>query len=102
MSPSGGPQVPAGQPGGPPASPQALPEYGPINVEPGTIPNQGPPTVVDAPTPVPGYTPGPAEGITAEEAVQALERKALMSLFKTEASLARMQHMLDTGKPLRN
>jgi 3-hydroxyacyl-CoA dehydrogenase len=37
-----------------------------------------------------------------EEAVQALERKALMGLFKTEASLARMQHMLDTGKPLRN
>jgi 3-hydroxyacyl-CoA dehydrogenase len=37
-----------------------------------------------------------------EETVQALERKALMSLFKTEASLARMQHMLDTGKPLRN
>ncbi|HEX9771053.1 MAG TPA: 3-hydroxyacyl-CoA dehydrogenase NAD-binding domain-containing protein [Kiloniellales bacterium] len=37
-----------------------------------------------------------------EEAVQALERRALMALFKTEASLARMQHMLDTGKPLRN
>jgi 3-hydroxyacyl-CoA dehydrogenase len=37
-----------------------------------------------------------------EETVQALERKALMGLFKTEASLARMQHMLDTGKPLRN
>ncbi len=37
-----------------------------------------------------------------EEAVHALERQALMGLVRTEASLARMQHMLDTGKPLRN
>ncbi|MDX1575887.1 MAG: enoyl-CoA hydratase-related protein, partial [Kiloniellales bacterium] len=37
-----------------------------------------------------------------EEEMQVLERKALMNLIKTEASLARMQHMLDTGKPLRN
>jgi len=37
-----------------------------------------------------------------EEKVQALERQALMGLIRTEASLARMQHMLDTGKPLRN
>ncbi len=48
---------------------------------------------------------GPGADMTeslSEEAVQALERRALMGLIKTEASLARMQHMLDTGKPLRN
>jgi 3-hydroxyacyl-CoA dehydrogenase len=48
---------------------------------------------------------GPEADMTeplSEETVQALERQALMGLVKTEASLARMQHMLDTGKPLRN
>jgi len=48
---------------------------------------------------------GPEADMTAplgEEAVQALERRALMGLVKTEASLARMEHMLETGKPLRN
>ena len=31
-----------------------------------------------------------------------LERKSFMKLVKTEATLARMEHMLETGKPLRN
>jgi 3-hydroxyacyl-CoA dehydrogenase len=37
-----------------------------------------------------------------EDHVLALERAAFMRLFRTEASLARMEHTLETGKPLRN
>ena len=38
----------------------------------------------------------------APEAVLALERKAFMTLIKTEPTLARIEHTLETGKPLRN
>jgi len=31
-----------------------------------------------------------------------LEREYFMSLARTNGTLARMEHMLDTGKPLRN
>jgi len=34
--------------------------------------------------------------------VLALERAAFMRLVRTEATLARMEHTLETGKPLRN
>ena len=37
-----------------------------------------------------------------EEQVHALELGALMGLVRTEPTLARMEHMLETGKPLRN
>ncbi|HMA14842.1 MAG: 3-hydroxyacyl-CoA dehydrogenase, partial [Bacteroidota bacterium] len=37
-----------------------------------------------------------------EEAVLKLERAAFMHLVKTPGSLARVEHMLETGKPLRN
>ncbi len=37
-----------------------------------------------------------------EDHVTKLERAAFMKLVKTEATLARMEHMLTTGKPLRN
>lgn len=37
-----------------------------------------------------------------EEELHALEQEAFMELVKTEGSLARMEHMLKTGKPLRN
>lgn len=50
-------------------------------------------------------TGGPEADVTEptdEETVLGLEREAILALFRTEASLARMQHMLDTGKPLRN
>ncbi len=43
----------------------------------------------------------PTEPLAAAE-VHALERAAFMRLVKTEATLARMEHMLETGKPLRN
>ena len=39
---------------------------------------------------------------TPEERVTALERQAFMDLLKHPATLARIEHMLDTGKPLRN
>ena len=39
---------------------------------------------------------------TSEEQVRALERKGFMALLKTEATLARVEHMLETGRPLRN
>jgi 3-hydroxyacyl-CoA dehydrogenase len=39
---------------------------------------------------------------TTEEQVRALERKGFMALLKTEATLARVEHMLETGRPLRN
>lgn len=38
----------------------------------------------------------------AEEYLHELEREAFLSLCGTEATLARIQHMLETGKPLRN
>lgn len=50
-------------------------------------------------------TGGPDADLTeplSEAAVHKLEREALMTLIKTGPSLARMEHMLDTGKPLRN
>ena len=37
-----------------------------------------------------------------EEAVMALERDVFMQLVRTPATLARMEHTLETGKPLRN
>ncbi len=37
-----------------------------------------------------------------EDHILALERKAFMALLHTEGTLARMEHMLETGKPLRN
>jgi 3-hydroxyacyl-CoA dehydrogenase len=37
-----------------------------------------------------------------EDQVLGLERKAIVELMKTTATLARMEHMLETGKPLRN
>ena len=39
---------------------------------------------------------------TSEEQVRALERKGFMALLRTEATLARVEHMLETGRPLRN
>jgi 3-hydroxyacyl-CoA dehydrogenase len=38
----------------------------------------------------------------AEDDLTKLERQAFMALIKTESTLARIEHMLDTGKPLRN
>ena len=37
-----------------------------------------------------------------EDAVMKMERAAFMRLVKTPATLARVEHMLETGKPLRN
>jgi 3-hydroxyacyl-CoA dehydrogenase len=37
-----------------------------------------------------------------EDHVTRLERAAFMKLVRTDATLARMEHMLTTGKPLRN
>lgn len=37
-----------------------------------------------------------------EDELLALERRAVMALIRTPATLARMEHMLETGKPLRN
>jgi 3-hydroxyacyl-CoA dehydrogenase len=34
--------------------------------------------------------------------VTALERDAFMALVRDPATLSRIEHMLDTGKPLRN
>jgi 3-hydroxyacyl-CoA dehydrogenase len=50
-------------------------------------------------------TGGPEADMTAplsEEAVHGLERRALMELVRTDGTLARMEHMLESGKPLRN
>ena len=41
------------------------------------------------------------DGISEDE-LSALERKALMTLARNPLTMARMEHMLDTGKPLRN
>ena len=38
----------------------------------------------------------------AEDGVTALERRAFLDLLATPASLARVRHMAETGKPLRN
>ncbi len=40
--------------------------------------------------------------IVSEERLFALERESFMTLLRTEPTLARIEHMLDTGKPLRN
>lgn len=37
-----------------------------------------------------------------EDGLLALEREAFMALIRTPGTLARMEHMLETGKPLRN
>ena len=37
-----------------------------------------------------------------EDQLTQLERRSFMALVKTPATLARMEHMLTTGKPLRN
>jgi 3-hydroxyacyl-CoA dehydrogenase len=37
-----------------------------------------------------------------EDAVLKMERAAFMRLVKTPGTLARVEHMLETGKPLRN
>jgi 3-hydroxyacyl-CoA dehydrogenase len=37
-----------------------------------------------------------------DEDLLALERAAFMTLVRQPATLARMEHMLETGKPLRN
>jgi 3-hydroxyacyl-CoA dehydrogenase len=40
--------------------------------------------------------------VVGEDELLALERRAVMALIRTPATLARMEHMLETGKPLRN
>jgi len=37
-----------------------------------------------------------------EKQLMALERKAFMALMREPATLDRIEHMLETGKPLRN
>ena len=52
-----------------------------------------------------GVISGGAADVTetlSEDDLLALERKAFMDLVRHPASLARMEHMLETGKPLRN
>ena len=39
---------------------------------------------------------------TTEDQVRKLEVKGFMALLKTEGTLARVEHMLETGRPLRN
>jgi 3-hydroxyacyl-CoA dehydrogenase len=39
---------------------------------------------------------------TTEDRIHVLERKSFMALLKQEATLARIEHMLETGRPLRN
>ena len=41
------------------------------------------------------------DGISEDE-LSSLERRALMTLARNPLTMARMEHMLDTGKPLRN
>ena len=47
---------------------------------------------------------GPADLVdtVTEDQMLALERAAFMRLLKTSATLSRIEHMLVTGKPLRN
>jgi 3-hydroxyacyl-CoA dehydrogenase len=40
--------------------------------------------------------------IVTEDQLSKLEKKAFMTLLRTGPTLARMEHMLSTGKPLRN
>jgi len=40
--------------------------------------------------------------VLSEDDVTTLERAAFMTLVRNQASLARTEHMLATGKPLRN
>jgi 3-hydroxyacyl-CoA dehydrogenase len=40
--------------------------------------------------------------VVGEDQILALERAAFMRLIKTRGTLARIEHMLETGKPLRN
>jgi 3-hydroxyacyl-CoA dehydrogenase len=49
-------------------------------------------------------TGGPADPIedTPEDKIYALERRVFMQLVRNPATLARVEHMLETGKPLRN
>lgn len=49
-------------------------------------------------------TGGPADPIedTPDDKIYALERSVFMKLIRHPASLARVEHMLETGKPLRN
>ncbi|MCX7373347.1 MAG: hypothetical protein NTW56_13090, partial [Alphaproteobacteria bacterium] len=37
-----------------------------------------------------------------DEEVMKLERQSFMALLKTPGTLARVEHMLETGRPLRN
>ena len=39
---------------------------------------------------------------TREEEVLRLERQGFMALLRTAGTLARVEHMLETGRPLRN
>jgi 3-hydroxyacyl-CoA dehydrogenase len=48
-----------------------------------------------------GGTTDQTAGIS-EEQLSALEREAMLRLMHDEKTLARMEHILDTGKPLRN
>jgi 3-hydroxyacyl-CoA dehydrogenase len=48
-----------------------------------------------------GVRADPTEPVNEGEVLR-LERAAFMRLVKSEATLARMEHMLETGKPLRN
>ncbi|TAJ83116.1 3-hydroxyacyl-CoA dehydrogenase/enoyl-CoA hydratase family protein [bacterium] len=48
-----------------------------------------------------GVRADPTEPVSEDEVLR-LERSAFMLLVKSEATLARMEHMLETGKPLRN
>ena len=41
-------------------------------------------------------------GFATEDQVRKLEVKGFMALLKTDATLARVEHMLETGRPLRN
>jgi 3-hydroxyacyl-CoA dehydrogenase len=43
-----------------------------------------------------------ATAALSEDAVLKLERAAIMALIRNPPTLARIEHMLDTGKPLRN
>ena len=40
--------------------------------------------------------------VVSEDQMSRLEREAFLALVKTPGTLARIEHMLETGKPLRN
>ncbi len=52
-------------------------------------------------TVVTGGDTDPTETVT-EDRLYELEREAFLDLVRTPATLARIEHMLETGKPLRN